>query len=479
MSQQTSDIVVFPSYYSKTWGSAMLDRVRIWEAARATSAATSFFEPLTIDGKVFSDGATGANNPIYELWTEASSLYSCGNNWKLEDHLKCLISIGTGVPSLKPFGPGIADVAAALKAIATASESKAQQFQRQYPSLVRNSVFFRFNVAHGLEDVGLEESSRVGDIESSTDRYCASASVMQQIESCVETLKRRPCELWTELERSWAELTGLSTNADSGISEAISKFDGTRFEQPFLKHLYQNQSGSLSETEIERFTHTRAFQEWLSGDLNIIVCTTSLQVASTPCTLGACTAKYLEERNNYHVLYVDCFWLLQTPRLKTLATNLRRELEADIIVDDSVDLIAESIYCQLFRYCRRREEILMSYSDSLPSADASLFRSQLLESGIPPKKSLWALIELLLLSTSTHILISIDRVTEIEHSSRARLTALVSSIRRTKEEARVLVCGDATLIGKDGELGVTIISEDTEVQGNSFETRANCVLLTD
>lgn len=185
---------MFPSYYSKTWGLQMLDRVRIWEAARATSAATSFFEPLVIDGKVFADGATGANNPIYELWAEASSVFSDDDGWKLEDNLKCLISIGTGMPSSKPFGPSIADVAGALKAIATASESKAQQFQRQHASLVKNSVFFRFNVLHGLEDVGLEEADRLGDIESSTYSYCTSTSVMQQIDSCANTLKRRPCE---------------------------------------------------------------------------------------------------------------------------------------------------------------------------------------------------------------------------------------------------------------------------------------------
>jgi len=48
----------------------MLNKVKIWEAARATSAATSFFNPITIGTESFVDGATGANNPINELWTE-------------------------------------------------------------------------------------------------------------------------------------------------------------------------------------------------------------------------------------------------------------------------------------------------------------------------------------------------------------------------------------------------------------------------
>ncbi|PMD26932.1 FabD/lysophospholipase-like protein [Hyaloscypha hepaticicola] len=161
MSQQTSDIVIFPSYYSRTWGMSMFHRVRIWEAERATSAATSFFDPLVID--------------------EASSIYRPCDGWKLDDDLKCVVSIGTGIPSSKPFGPGIGGVAKALVAIATAAENTAEQFQRQHPS----------------QGIGLEEANRLGDIEACTDRYCASASVMQSIESCVEKLSRRQCRLFS------------------------------------------------------------------------------------------------------------------------------------------------------------------------------------------------------------------------------------------------------------------------------------------
>lgn len=194
MSQQTSGIVIFPSYYSKVWGMSMLDRVRIWEAARATSAATSFFEPLSIDGKMYADGATGANNPIYELWAEASSVFKPYDEWKLEDNLKCLVSIGTGLPSTKPFGPRIREVAAALKAVAVESEALSQQFERQHPLLSRNGVYFRFNVSSGMEDIGLEEADRLGDIEACTDRYCASASIVWQIETCAAKLSQKPCK---------------------------------------------------------------------------------------------------------------------------------------------------------------------------------------------------------------------------------------------------------------------------------------------
>ena len=76
----------------------------IWQAARATSAASGLFEPIEIgpNKEEFVDGASGANNPVRELWTEASDI------WKdlgpLSKTIKCLVSIGTGVPAVKPYG---------------------------------------------------------------------------------------------------------------------------------------------------------------------------------------------------------------------------------------------------------------------------------------------------------------------------------------------------------------------------------------
>jgi patatin-like phospholipase/acyl hydrolase len=39
---------------------------KIWEAARATSAAPIFFKRLEKDGKKFIDGGLGFNNPIHQ-----------------------------------------------------------------------------------------------------------------------------------------------------------------------------------------------------------------------------------------------------------------------------------------------------------------------------------------------------------------------------------------------------------------------------
>src|SRR5436190_717198 len=99
---ETGDTVRLTSYRSPRGRERLLRTTKIWEAGRATSAASSFFDPITIGNfeESFVDGATGANNPVYEVWNEAQDMWPSGS---LEDKIKCLVSIGTGVPSLTPF----------------------------------------------------------------------------------------------------------------------------------------------------------------------------------------------------------------------------------------------------------------------------------------------------------------------------------------------------------------------------------------
>ncbi|KAJ5999690.1 hypothetical protein N7481_000099 [Penicillium waksmanii] len=64
------------------------------------SAATSFFEPVTIDNRQYVDGAFGANNPIEEVEEEAADIW-CHTTRQLKPSVKCIISVGTGNPGKK------------------------------------------------------------------------------------------------------------------------------------------------------------------------------------------------------------------------------------------------------------------------------------------------------------------------------------------------------------------------------------------
>jgi hypothetical protein len=143
--------------------------VKIWEAARATSAATSFFESITI-GKAemkqtFVDGATGANNPVRKLWLEAQGQWGA----QLEPQIQCLVSVGTGVPKMKSFGKDPAKVISTLKNIATETEATAVEFQSEHEDLRQR--YFRLNVTHGLEDVRLDDAMQKGLIIAATGHH--------------------------------------------------------------------------------------------------------------------------------------------------------------------------------------------------------------------------------------------------------------------------------------------------------------------
>jgi patatin-like phospholipase/acyl hydrolase len=63
------DTVCLTSYQSPRGGIHLVNSTKIWEACRATSAATSFFDSIAIGPyeEEFVDGALRANNPVYAV----------------------------------------------------------------------------------------------------------------------------------------------------------------------------------------------------------------------------------------------------------------------------------------------------------------------------------------------------------------------------------------------------------------------------
>jgi hypothetical protein len=93
------------------------------------------------------DGGTGANNPVGELWNQAQAIYGPE---RLEDNLDCLVSIGTGVLSLKPFRDDVFHINETLIAMATETEQTAERFRRDKAYLDDEGRYYRFNVAPSL-----------------------------------------------------------------------------------------------------------------------------------------------------------------------------------------------------------------------------------------------------------------------------------------------------------------------------------------
>jgi hypothetical protein len=68
--------------------------IPIWKVARATSASSTYFSPITIEGKDFFDKGTTFQNPALDAFLEAEQMG--GNN---RGSVALTISVGTGVRS--------------------------------------------------------------------------------------------------------------------------------------------------------------------------------------------------------------------------------------------------------------------------------------------------------------------------------------------------------------------------------------------
>jgi predicted acylesterase/phospholipase RssA len=191
-SKETSETVCLTSYRTPRGNSDLLNSVTIWEACRATSAASSFFDPIAVGrfGEEFVDGATGANNPVREVWDQAQVAWGPE---PLEGRVKCLVSIGTGMLSLKPFQDDVLHIGATLVAMTTETEVTAERFQRERPALDSTGRYYRFNVDRGLEDIGLEEAKKVKEIAAATRRYIGRQAVHTRMQACAGSIASREC----------------------------------------------------------------------------------------------------------------------------------------------------------------------------------------------------------------------------------------------------------------------------------------------
>lgn len=176
--EDTTRAVLFRSYQNPQREADLLESCRIWEACRATSAATTFFPPLSIGNRTFLDGGVLHNNPVELVNREAMDL------WPNETPL--LLSIGTGVAPEKPFKGDLAAIIRRLKDIATETEKTHVSFQDGSGRVMKSrNKYFRFN-APEIGSIGLEEWQKMKELEESTVKYISRN--LSQTESCVEKL---------------------------------------------------------------------------------------------------------------------------------------------------------------------------------------------------------------------------------------------------------------------------------------------------
>lgn len=216
--------VLFRSYERKGQGAA---ECHIWQAARATSAAPSFFKPMRIEiprpGRFYVDGGLRYNNPSKLVLDEARHLWPTVKRF-------CLVSIGTGrqqtidfvnindsassteeestrrvrssaraIPGTKFFrsmgnsARGLKQlkiIAEACVKMSTSSEPVHQELYKLAHSTGFNQGlrYHRFNVEKGMDSIGLEEWKANDRLAQLTDDYMREGEAEKKRDDCVKDL---------------------------------------------------------------------------------------------------------------------------------------------------------------------------------------------------------------------------------------------------------------------------------------------------
>ena len=142
----------------------MAHDIPIWQVARATSAAPTYFEPPIIDGLQYVDGGFGANNPCIEIYEEVRRM---NNNSK--SSAKTILSIGTGKNNeTRRFkGTGFRRYLNYLNfARKWASDSEQTHLSMLNAKKEGNFDYFRLNVEEGLGLMKLDEWRARGPVRT-------------------------------------------------------------------------------------------------------------------------------------------------------------------------------------------------------------------------------------------------------------------------------------------------------------------------
>lgn len=127
--------------------------VLMWQAARATSAAQTYFPPFAFRGWSLVDGGTAANNPAMCALAQATSLWGWHEDYKL-------LALGCGNPaySKEPENPGAVTILKESIGMLLASSDELPDYQcRQM--LQPNSYY---SIEPNQLDVGLDDASVAG-----------------------------------------------------------------------------------------------------------------------------------------------------------------------------------------------------------------------------------------------------------------------------------------------------------------------------
>ncbi|MCJ1434912.1 hypothetical protein MMC27_004282 [Xylographa pallens] len=217
----------------------------IWEAARATSAASLFFAPITIGslGSIYADGGMRNNNPIFAMIEQVQE------EWP-EDYIACVVSIGTGIMETKGLGSDLKSVVEACTDIVTDTEQTAQRFKTSRRKLIGDSGYFRFNVDQGMQGIGLEEHDKMNNMAAATDSYLDKRT--EELGNCANLL-RNP-SIPSSIEEDLASIR-IRRQSNTTLTREVRIWIGPLDIYEDIWSGYQSLSGIPKSTDVDFYRH--------------------------------------------------------------------------------------------------------------------------------------------------------------------------------------------------------------------------------
>ena len=205
---------------------ANADKCTVWEAARATSAAPSFFKPIRITvpppGRTFVDGGLGHNNPAEVALAEAERIWPDKTKFRLvsigtgrQDSVRFVESVSTE-GNLENSSPGlvrqtaskvmgkiphatnvsrtpkgvtaVTNIAKECVKLATNSEGVHQRVLARSSRGLHRFPYFRFNVEKDMAGIELQEWKKMDEMSEHTANYLAEGEGELKRDQCVEEL---------------------------------------------------------------------------------------------------------------------------------------------------------------------------------------------------------------------------------------------------------------------------------------------------
>ena len=238
-SQRTLDLQILSNYRSLDRSQlGLFNSCRIWEAARATTAAVTFFEPITIGryGETFVDGSLTASNPIEVVLREAIAILDLGGTSQSFIPAN-LVSVGCGYPQTNASGVLSQNILKTLQAISTSVEVEADRFARGH-GRIPGLRYFRFNIQKGIEDINLDEWAQLSRLSAAAREYLTTEVTSNRLKECIAAL-----EISEEVPVPQAPAASPSTTT-SLRHDLPEEFDG-------LELIWPDDVDSAATTEVE------------------------------------------------------------------------------------------------------------------------------------------------------------------------------------------------------------------------------------